>query len=610
MAVADAFDLDALLAPISEASPSGVDLSYAPEYDDLREARRGEDDANQGDWKRKAKVADWPRVITLAGDALTRKTKDLQIAAWLAEALARRRGFAGLRDGFALLRGLQDAFWETYYPLAEDGDLELRYGPFLFLNRGFPLLIRSLPLTDDPDKLRYSYLRWRESRAARRPSGDDDGNAAEAPLTAEAFDEAVAKTKRAFYERLATDVRDARAAFLDFDRATDDHFGREAPGLTEVGLALEEVEPLVERLLDAKREQEPSPDDEPAESEPEAEPEAEPESIVRRPKAAARSASGPIADADDALRRILDAAAYLRQNAPDDPAGHLVGRAARMAILYRMPRPLDLGDLASPSSDDRRELRRKAAEGDPKALLDAAEAALARPEGAAWLDPHRHAVAALDALGDRPGGSAAARAWLRAVLADFPDLLDATLGDGTASADAETRAWLLAEIVPPPVAAEPEPEPASFAFDDRPEPGSDPDAPAGEPDPFDLARTLVEDGRPDRAIEVLRDALGRASHGRERFIRSVQLAEVCLLARHPDVALHLADGLAGQVDARGLEGWEDPGLVARAWAALCLALREARAEGDDPARRVAAFARLCRVDVALALRVGGPNPPG
>ncbi|WP_435020230.1 type VI secretion system protein TssA [Tundrisphaera sp. TA3] len=613
MATAVGIDLDALLAPISDASPAGEDLAYAPEYDDLREARRSEDDANQGDWKRKAKVANWDRVIALATDILTRRSKDLQVAAWLAEALAHRRGFAGLAEGFTLLKGLQDAFWETYYPQVEDGDLEMRYGPFLFINRNFPLLIRSLPLTDDPDKARYSFLRWQESRAARRPAGDDDAPPDER-LTAEEFDDAVNKTRRAFYETLAADVGAALEAYREFDRSSDAHFGREAPGMTEVGRALEEVEQLAGRLLDAKREQEPSPDDEPAEDAPEPradaetdpEPAAEAEPVARKPKPAARTASGPIADADDALRRILEAAAYLRKEAPGDPAGYLVGRAARMAELYRMADLSGLHDAASPSSDDRRDLRRKAAEGDHAALLEAAEAALARPEGMAWLDPHRHAVAALDALGDRPGGSSAAKGWLRAILADFPGLADASLGDGTAAADAETRAWLLAEFAPAPAPAPPEPEaPAPAVFEARPEP----DAEAGEPDAFDRARSLADEGRADEGIGLLRDALGRATHGRERFVRSLQLAELCLAARRPDVALHLADDLAAQVDERRLDGWEDPALVARAWSGLCLALRDARAAEAAPARWKAAFARLCRADVARALSIGEGGPP-
>jgi len=40
--------LDEFLQPVSEASPSGVDLRYDPVYDNIKEARRQDDDLNQG----------------------------------------------------------------------------------------------------------------------------------------------------------------------------------------------------------------------------------------------------------------------------------------------------------------------------------------------------------------------------------------------------------------------------------------------------------------------------------------------------------------------------------------------------------------------------------
>ena len=92
-----------------------------------------------GDWARKVKSADFERVV----DARPRhpqasKSKDLQIAAWVAEALTRRAGAAGLRDGLRLLHQIQERFWETYHPQIEDDEVESRYGPFLFLNKTLP----------------------------------------------------------------------------------------------------------------------------------------------------------------------------------------------------------------------------------------------------------------------------------------------------------------------------------------------------------------------------------------------------------------------------------------------------------------------------------------
>jgi len=92
-----------LLNPISADKPAGENLRYAPVYDKIKEARREDDDAPQGDWKRERKVADWPVVIKLISESLAAKTKDLQLAAWLTEAMLNKEGVAGLREVLELI---------------------------------------------------------------------------------------------------------------------------------------------------------------------------------------------------------------------------------------------------------------------------------------------------------------------------------------------------------------------------------------------------------------------------------------------------------------------------------------------------------------------------
>src|SRR5262245_48276616 len=116
---------DDLLNPIPGDNPGGANLRYAPIYDKIKDARREDDDAPQGDWQRDRKVADYKQVIKLAGEALATQSKDLQLAAWLTEAMLHQEGFAGLKQGLDLMRGLIENFWDTMYPEIEDGDLEL-----------------------------------------------------------------------------------------------------------------------------------------------------------------------------------------------------------------------------------------------------------------------------------------------------------------------------------------------------------------------------------------------------------------------------------------------------------------------------------------------------
>jgi len=113
---------DDLLNPIEGPNPSGANLRYDPLYDKIKEARREEDQPPAGMTERDRKVADSPLVIKLTSDLLINKTKDLQLGAWLTEALVKQKGFAGLRDGLALNVGLIDKFWDTVHPELEDGD--------------------------------------------------------------------------------------------------------------------------------------------------------------------------------------------------------------------------------------------------------------------------------------------------------------------------------------------------------------------------------------------------------------------------------------------------------------------------------------------------------
>jgi type VI secretion system protein ImpA len=264
MASGETIDLRALLSPIPGDDPSGQDLSYAPEYDIIREARREDpSDLPMGEWKRDPKVADWAKVIRTSTACLSGKTKDLQIAAWLTEALTKVEDFAGLRDGLRLMLGIQRRYWETYYPRIDDGDLESREGPFLLLNdpRVLPRIVRSVPLTDAEE--RYDFLRYEESRKVDNQIRNDPESQkkllAEGKITGEKFDKQVAQTPRRFYETIVADLRLSQLALNAFEADTDERFGRDAPSLINLREALADCHRLLETILKQKRESEPDP---------------------------------------------------------------------------------------------------------------------------------------------------------------------------------------------------------------------------------------------------------------------------------------------------------------------------------------------------------------
>jgi type VI secretion system protein ImpA len=263
MASPATIDFDTLLLPIPGPNPSGVPLRYAGTYDAIQEARRADDNLAQGEWKRDTKSADWAGVMNLAVEALQVKTKDIQIAAWLVEALVKRHGFAGLRDGLRFVRQLEETFWETVYPVIEDGDVESRAAPLEWLNEKLPATIRAVPVTRLYEGLAHSWIHWDESRTVenllrQNPEAAQD-ELKEGKISGEQFDRAVASTPRAYYETLLGDIDEAFEAWEQLDHTHDEKFGRQAPSLLGIKKTLEDVRALVDSITRRKRELEPDP---------------------------------------------------------------------------------------------------------------------------------------------------------------------------------------------------------------------------------------------------------------------------------------------------------------------------------------------------------------
>src|SRR5579875_1559941 len=140
MASPEVLDLAALLAPIPGEKPAGLDLradsSPGSDYYAIRDARKAASDCerriDKGD--EAAEPPDWRPVLERATKAIVEKSKDLEIAAYLTEALVRLKGFAGIRDGYRLARGLVERFWDELYPAATDGEVTDRFSHILHLN--------------------------------------------------------------------------------------------------------------------------------------------------------------------------------------------------------------------------------------------------------------------------------------------------------------------------------------------------------------------------------------------------------------------------------------------------------------------------------------------
>ena len=254
---------DNLLNPIPGENPSGEDLRYAPIYDQIKEARREEEEIAQGDWVHDVKKADYPLVVKLATEVIATQSKDLQIAAWLTDALIRTEGFAGLKQGLQLLYDLTTTFWDTVYPQLEDGDAELRASPLQWVGTsiGFPL--RSVAL----DRAGHGWVDYTESRkipTEEQADTDEKVTArrkalSDGKLAPEVFDKSFGETPKADYKAAEAALDESAKIVETFDSLCRDKFGDAAPGFTDLKRTLQEVRHTVHLLLQKKRETDPDP---------------------------------------------------------------------------------------------------------------------------------------------------------------------------------------------------------------------------------------------------------------------------------------------------------------------------------------------------------------
>ena len=99
----ETLNFESLLTPIPDGNPAGRSLRYSDVYDAIRDARRSDAPVGLGDRYGEIKVADWHEVAELTTQALRAESKDLQLAAWLTEALVKRGDRVRVFDNPAVL---------------------------------------------------------------------------------------------------------------------------------------------------------------------------------------------------------------------------------------------------------------------------------------------------------------------------------------------------------------------------------------------------------------------------------------------------------------------------------------------------------------------------
>lgn len=334
---AEEFDLEALLAPIAGDIPTGVDLrqdfSPASLYFRLRdarsEARAAERAADTDPTSDTAAVQHWRSVTTLARKALLEQTKDIEIAAWLTEALVRSDGIAGLAMGAALIDGLIDRYWEPLYPLPDEDGMETRVAPITGLNGegGDGTLIQPLrkvklfPLPDGTPMMFFAYEQSAELTTMT------DKKRVEARIAAgtvpfDVVQKAGAAANKAALAGLRKSLREAGGFWRAMGEKLDNLAGSAAPPTSRVAELLGQIGKIVDLY---------GPPEAAAVAEIEAE--AVPGDVQLPGGPAGGNGPRRLANREDALATLSELAEFFRKNEPQSPMAYTIDEAVRRARM-------------------------------------------------------------------------------------------------------------------------------------------------------------------------------------------------------------------------------------------------------------------------------------
>jgi type VI secretion system protein ImpA len=332
-------ELEALLAPISDASPCGEDMSFSAEFDQIAEMRRQDDPTlDQGEWVTSLKVADWPGVVEACTQLLRTRTKDLRLAMWLTEAQSLTQGYMGMAQGLHLCLSLCEQHWGGLHPQADGGDAEERIGNIGWLLNRVVALSNALPFTKGRQQgAAYSLRDLATARHLAAQAGrDGDGSAARASgdhVTVEQFQRALKETPAAHLLDKLQAARQCQAHLLAWQTVVDSHLGADGPGFVQakeaMASAIHEIERLGREcgaLFDAGASTAATPGQQSDDAD--VTDGASGSDQDRAPHAHA-AAGGPPRTRAQALQQLREVAGFFRRTEPHSPVAYLAEKAVK-----------------------------------------------------------------------------------------------------------------------------------------------------------------------------------------------------------------------------------------------------------------------------------------
>lgn len=355
-AVPFSVDIATLLQPISAREPAGEWLRYEGTYDAVQDARREEDESlPRGIWTSKVKRADWTKVDALCQKALRERTKDLQLAAWLAEAWLHLYGLRGFAAGIRLCAELLNQFWETLYPLIDEGDTAYRLAPMEFLDRKVALRLKLVPLVQalKAEQPALTFTDWE-----RALYNDKLSQASSGELSPAQFLAAAAATPPQRFVALHADLVAVDRAAIAVEAAVMSRTGEQNLVLRGLRALIRDITVLIAQYTPEAAPLDDLPNESPRSRTAEGtqahaggaagsgsprraagggdEADSEARSAVRSES----QGSGPIKSRAEAFQRLAEAADYLLRTEPHSPVPYLIKRAiswGNMSLVQLLP---------------------------------------------------------------------------------------------------------------------------------------------------------------------------------------------------------------------------------------------------------------------------------
>jgi len=346
MASPDILDFEVLLQPISEDEPGGEnlreDISPTSVYYQIKDARAAaraaERSANQAGETDDGSSSNWKTILKLSPDVLATRSKDLEIVAWLIEALVRERGFAGLRDGYRLAKELIERYWDHLYPMPDEDGIETRVAPLAGLNGAgaegtLQVPIALTPITSDGDSGTFSLWRFQKAQELSRIEDPDvvEERVADGAPTLNQFNNTVRLTPPEFYSEILEDLDAALGWFEGMCELLDGHCGVDAPPSSAIRGTLTEARQTIHYVV---KEVAGLPDPDYADVAEEAPTESDDGSESAGESALTPAAPpGEITTREEAFRQMTRIADYFRRTEPHSPLSTMLSQAVRWGQL-------------------------------------------------------------------------------------------------------------------------------------------------------------------------------------------------------------------------------------------------------------------------------------